>query len=124
MPPRQPEQTNQTILLDIYERLGVVETQNKEILREQGRAADGRGRLYESQAEIVRRLDILDGPEGVAAQVKAMKPHVDGVVNLRKQLALATLTFSALITGTGHLVFYAVTHIGDIKSALLGLLRP
>lgn len=124
MPPRKTINPpgNQTILLDIFERIGRVETQNDAILKEQARAADGRSKLYQSQDEIIRRLDRIDGTRGLVDRVTAMEPHIETWRYFRSQLALAALGISSLISGAATLIWMTLTHLGEIREAMRNVL--
>lgn len=66
---------SQSILLDLWARMAVVEAQNSEILRSQGEAAASRKAIH----------DQLDELKLVAAAVKRLEPVVVQLEALRQQ---------------------------------------
>lgn len=109
--------TNQSILLDIYQRLGTVETQNAQILTEQGRVRSDAAAISQNVAEVAQEIALT------AQRVDQMEPHVTKMAAFRAQLALAVLFVTAVITGAINLVVYAVMHFSEIKTAFRELLR-
>src|SRR5689334_10626111 len=56
----EPSQSPTTLLLDILQRVTVIETQNLSILSEQTEARDSRRLIHQKQDELARRLDGFD----------------------------------------------------------------
>lgn len=118
------EKSNETLLLDIYQRLGVVETQNTQILENEGRAADNRAKIYRAQEDIRSDVRQIDGKlDAVTSRVATMEPDVTKMKGFRAQLAIAVFVVTSVVTGAINLVWIAVTHLGDIKSALRSFLN-
>jgi len=115
--------SSETLLLDIYQRLGVVETQNTQILENEGRAADNRAKIYQAQEAIRSDVRQLGGKlDAVTDRVAAMEPDVTKMKGFRAQLAIAVFIVTSVVTGAINLVWIAVTHLGDIKSAIRSFL--
>lgn len=113
------EQPNNTLLLDLAQSLGRIEGQNQLILQEQARAAEGRKEQYHKLDEVRRDVrEVKSTADAVATRMTAIEPDVKNMKAFRAQLALAVFYVTAAVTGAFNLVWYAVTHMGEIKSAL------
>lgn len=78
------DQTPLGILLDISQRLGIVEGQQLMIMQEQGRAADGRGRTYARIEETQATLgEVKRDVKGLSMRVEVLEPDVRDFVRLR-----------------------------------------
>jgi hypothetical protein len=118
------EQPNKTLLLDLAQTLGRIEGQNQLILQEQARAADGRKEQYRALDEIRGDAREMKGKvRDIDDRLTAMEPDVRKMKAFRGQVALAVLYLTAAVTGALHLVWYAVTHMGEIKTALREFLK-
>jgi len=119
-----PSQISQTLLLDIYERLGKVETQNTQILENESRAADGRAKMYQAQEAIRGEVRTMSGKlDTVTGRVTAMEPDVATMKSFRAQLAIVVFVVTTAVTGAINLIWIGVTHLGQIKDALREFLR-
>lgn len=117
-------QITDTLLLDIYERLGKVETQNTQILENESRAADGRAKMYQAQEAIRGDMREVAGKlDTVTHRVASMEPDVTRMKGFRAQLAIAVFVVTSAVTGAINLVWIGFTHFGDIKDALREFLR-
>jgi hypothetical protein len=115
---------NPTVLLDIVQSLGRVEGQNALILQEQARAADGRKAQYQALDEIRARTQTLESKlDAVSGRVTTIEPDVKNMKAFRAQLSLAVFYVTAAVTGAINLVWYAVTHLGEIKTAIREFLK-
>lgn len=115
---------NETFLLDLAQTLGRIEGQNQLILTEQGNAALARQEQQEALEKI--RRDILLANEKlskVTDRVTAIEPDVSKMKAFRAQIALAVLIITTTVTGAFNMVYYAVTHLTEIKGALRELLK-
>lgn len=123
--PQNPDdRVTDTLLLDIFERLGSVETQNKQILANEDRAADNRAKMYQAQEAI--RGDVRDVKhklDTVTGRVTSMEPDVSRMKGFRAQLAIAVFVVTSVVTGAINLVWIGFTHFGEIKNALREFLR-
>lgn len=118
------EQPNSTFLLDMAQALGRIEGQNQLILQEQGQAALAR-QEQQSALETIR-VDIVKANEKlskVTDRVTAIEPDVSKMKAFRAQVALAVFFVTAVVTGAINMVWFALTHMGEIKSALREFLR-
>jgi len=116
--------TNDTILLNIFERLGTVETQNKQILANENRAADGRQKMYEAQDAI--RGDVRDVKhklDAVTSRVTSMEPDVTKMKGFRAQLAIAVFFVTSVVSGGIQLGWYGFTHATEIRAAIREFLK-
>ena len=122
--PTSQRKVTDTLLLDIYERLGKVETQNTQILENETRAADGRSKMYQAQEALrgdVREVNTkLDA---VTNRVTSMEPDVTRMKGFRAQLAIAVFIVTSAVTGAINLVWIGVTHFSEIKTAVREFLR-
>ena len=115
---------SETLLLDIYERLGKVETQNTQILENENRAADGRAKMYQAQEAIRGDVRAVSGKlDVVTGRVTAMEPDVATMKSFRAQLAIVVFAVTTIVTGAINLIWIGVTHLGQIKDALREFLR-
>ena len=113
-----------TLLLDIFERLGSVQTQNKQILANEDRAADNRAKMYEAQEAIRGDVrDVKHNLDAVTGRVTSMEPDVLKMKGFRAQVAIAVFIVTSAVTGAINLVWIGFTHFGDFKKALLEFLR-
>lgn len=111
--------SHDTILLNIFERLGTVETQNKQILANEDRAADGRAKMYQGQEELRHGVREVAGKiDSVTKRVSMMEPDVTQMKGFRAQLAIAVFMITTVVTGAINLLYIGFTHLGDIKTAL------
>lgn len=111
-------------LLDLAQTLGRIEGQNQLILQEQGQAALAR-QDQQSALETIR-VDIVKANEKlskVTDRVTAIEPDVTRMKAFRGQVALAVFFVTAVVTGAINMVWFALTHLGEIKSALREFLR-
>lgn len=122
---RKGNRTSQdTILLDIFERLGTVETQNRQILANEDRAADGRQKMYQAQEAI--RGDVRQVShklDAVTDRVTAIEPDVAKMKSFRAQLAIAVFVITSVVTAGINFAWIGFTHLGDMKVALREFLR-
>lgn len=109
--------TNTTILLDIYERLGIVETQNQQILEEQGRVRADAAAIAQDVADVARDLAVAK------QRVDTMEPDVSKMAGFRLQVSIAVVFVTAVVTGAINLVWLGFTHLSDIKAAIQSFLR-
>lgn len=100
-------QPSHTLLLDIYDRLAIVEAQNAQITRSQIEAVD-------SRREINKKLEKL---APIAAAVEEMKPIVKELEGLRQRAIGASIVgklfwvlIGSLLTGIGIAVDYLTRH--------------
>lgn len=113
-----------SFLLDLAQTLGRIEGQNQLILQEQGQAALAR-QEQQSALETIR-VDIVKANEKlskVTDRVTAIEPDVSKMKAFRAQVALAVFFVTAVVTGAINMVWFALTHLGEIKSALREFLR-
>lgn len=109
--------SHDTILLNIFERLGTVEAQNKQILADADRAADSRAKMY--QAEEAIRGDVRE----VTKRVSLMEPDVTKMKGFRAQIAIAVFFVTSVVSGGIQLVWYGLTHAAEIKTAIREFLK-
>lgn len=132
---------NTTLLTDIFLRLGTMEGQNRLIIEEQGRAAQGRKDIYKLHEENKVALAWLDsGLTNVVDDVREMKPKVDTAANVaatvkshdddiedlkgfRVKLVVAALIVSGVVTGAINLIWLAIVNSGQIKEVFKSLLK-
>lgn len=113
-----------TLLLDIYERLGTVETQNKQIIANEDRAADGRAKMYQAQEAIRGDVREVNGKlDAVTKRVSSMEPDVTKMKGFRAQLAIAVFFVTSVVTGSFQLVWYGFTHANEIRTAIREFLK-
>jgi hypothetical protein len=126
-PPVEKGVLSDGLLLEIFQRLSVIETQNTAIIFEQGRAAEGRNGMYEKQEAFGNRLtkleiaadDIKDIKQTVetvpeiAKTVENMKPIVDDYRDSRNKWAGIVIALTTIAGGIG---FFA----SEIKSYFIG----
>lgn len=123
-PRRRSGRTSQTLLLDIYQRLCVVETQNTQILEQEGRSADSRSKIYQAQDAIRGDLIGVKGElKAVSDRVKSMEPDVVKMKGFRTQIAVAVMAVTSIVTGAVNLIWIGLTHISEIKAAIRNFLR-
>lgn len=116
--------SHDTILLNIFERLGTVETQNKQILADTDRAADSRQKMYQAQEAI--RGDVRDVKhklDAVTGRVTSMEPDVTKMKGFRAQLAIAVFVVTSVVSGGIQLVWYGLTHATEIRVAIREFLK-
>lgn len=132
---------NTTLLTDIFHRLGTMEGQNRLILEEQGRAAQGRKDIYKLHDENKTALLRLDADlSNVVEDIREMKPKVDTAANVaatvkshdddiedlkgfRVKLVVAALLVSGVVTGAINLIWLAIVNSGQIKDVFKSLLK-
>jgi hypothetical protein len=115
---------NHTLLLDLAQSLGRIEGQNQMILQEQSRAADGRRDQYRALDEIREDLrKVKSTADTVASRMTVIEPDVKNMKAFRAQLALAVFFVTSAVTGAINLLWLAITHLGEIKSALREFLK-
>lgn len=115
-------ETPQAILLEIYRTMGTVEAQNDQIIAEQARAAEARGKIYKTQESLDRRMDAFDGGDAVDYKGGYL-PTIKAMENMHAKLAGAALIIGAVISGAFQLVVYAVSNFSEIKAALRDMFR-
>lgn len=111
MPPRRGDKgpSVHTLLLDMYERMGKVEAQNDQILREQASAREARATILQNQAFINVRMNDFDGGEK-ANYEGGFKTGLRDLSTLRKQLAVAAL----IATGGIQIFWYGILYFKEI----------
>lgn len=116
-----PERQQVTLLLDVVQRLGIVEGQNTLIIQDQGRAADGRQRIYEAVTEVNDRIDgvnlKLEKIDSLEKEIVELKKHAADYVQFRHRLKGALWVIGSL-GGTAMLLMGAV--IKDLWSMWRG----
>lgn len=119
-----PEQPNNTLLLDLAQSLGRIEGQNQLILQEQARAAEGRKEQYQKLDEVRRDVrEVKSTADAVATRMTTIEPDVAKMKGFRAQIALAVVFVTAVVNGALSMIWYALTHLGDIKTALREFLK-
>ena len=121
--PRRPHASD-TLLMDIFERLGKVENQNTQILENESRASDSRSKMYQAQEAI--RGDVREANsklDTVTARVTAMEPDVSRMKGFRAQLAIAVFVVTSIVTGAINLVWIGFTHFSEFKNVIREFLR-
>ena len=106
-----------SLLLDIYQSLGRVQGQSELILQEQGRVRVEATEIARSVAGVAS--DLSDAKR----RVDSMEPHVMKMVGFRSQLSLAVVFVTAVVTGAINIIWIAVSHFNEIKTALREFLR-
>jgi hypothetical protein len=133
-PPIDPIRPTDTMLLDIFERLGAIQQQNRQILDEQGRAADGRRAMHgkldtQGQAIAVLKSQVEDikpkveTAAGVKSDVDAMKPTVKDMESIRLKLAVASVIAGAIVGGAVQLVWLGFSHVSEIAEFFRRVMR-
>lgn len=113
-----------TILLDVMQTVGKIAGQNELILQEQGEAALARREQHEALQQIRDDVGAVKAAAAaVTARVTAMEPDVSKMKAFRAQLAIAVVIVTSAVTGAFNLIWLALTHMNEIKSAIREFLR-
>ena len=103
MPPRTPDIN--TTLLDISERLAILETQTSTIMEEQNEAKVSRRLIHSKQDEITRRLDAA---ENLDKTLSEMKPLLQEHERIRQMfsggIAVLAVIFSIVLVAAGFVL--------------------
>lgn len=106
-----------TLLLDIFQRMGHLEGQNELILQEQGRARADTIEIAKNVTDVAQKLSVAN------KRVDDMEPHVTKMVAFRLQMSVAVVFVTAVVTGAINVLWLAISHFHEIKTALRELMR-
>lgn len=104
-----PDKTEKSILVDVYQELGLLRGEVNELLRERGYAADGRKEIHRKIDHVEdclhKKIDeIKDTLRPLAGIIERLQPVVEDLERQRQQAIGAVWIIRALMLGGAAIV--------------------
>jgi hypothetical protein len=97
--------SNNTLLLDIYQRLSIVEVQNEHILKSQDDAAESRRSIHGKLEDFIRIADTVKRLEPVVVELDRIRERAIGFGIAAKMFQVF---LGAIATGAGFFLHYLI----------------